>query len=553
MLLLLGLRATERLSESYIVTIDACSEDPQPIHSLLGTQVGVAFKSDDTSYVNRDFAGVLWEYTELGKDDRGYVYRLVLRPKTEFMTLNQRNRIFQKKSAVDIVKELLLEAPTAKLDASYDPLEYCVEYQESDFAFVSRLMEYEGIYYYYEHEGTASKLVLVDNSNAHPNLDPSSVKVAPEAARRPDAPIWSVTERRGLGPTKVSVADYDFEAPDTELLKSKSAAKAAGEPTHRGEQDKEAAAAWADASEVYDYPGKYSSKTMPTGERYGGTWLDAHRRKMARSFADGGLFVAAVGRRLTLEFENETMQEYLIVGTTHDYVAPPYNSGEGEETFLCSIELMPATEQYRPALATPRPRIPGPQTALVTGPSGEEIYTDPYGRIKVQFYWDREGKQDENTTCFIRVMQPVAGQSWGTFSLPRIGQEVVVTFLNGDPDKPIVTGAVYNANNTPPVDLPANMTQHGFRSRSTKGGGGFNHYWFEDKKGSEVVWFRAERDYKAHIVNKDEERQYDEGNRSTTFLKGNDVLKINSGYRTETIEGNDSKTILSGNLNVIVK
>ena len=553
-LLLLNLTATERLSESYTVVIDAFSEQPKPIHKLLGTPIGVAFASGTDMNVNRDFAGVLWEYSELGQDDRGHNYRLVLRPMTEFMTLNRRNRIFQKKSAADIVKELLVGSYQAKLDGSYDPLEYCVEYQESDFAFVSRLMEYEGIYYYYEHAGTASKLILLDNSNAHPDLVPASAKVMPEDSRRPDAPIWSVTERRALGPAKVTVADYDFEAPATQLLKSKAAAKVLGEPTKRGAQSEEGSAgSWADSAELYDFPGKYTSKTTGTGQRYGATWLDAHRRRMARSFADGALFAAAVGRRLTLEYEDGSSAEYLIVGTTHDYTAPPYDTGEGEETFLCSLELMPAGEQYRPALVTPRPRILGPQTAVVVGPAGEEIYTDQYGRIKVQFHWDREGKKDENASCFIRVVQSVAGQSWGSFALPRIGQEVVVTFLDGDPDRPLVTGAVYNATNTTPVALPDNKTQFGLRTRITKGGGGHNHYWFEDKKGEEVVWFRAERDYKAHIVNADEERQYDKGNRKTTFQKGNDELIISSGTRTETIQSHDSKTIKEGDLTDIVE
>lgn len=562
-LLLLGMAASERLSESYTITVDAFSVEAQPIHSLLGTAVGIKFESGTDLHTNRDFAGVLWEYSELGKDDRGHNYRLVLRPQTEFMTLNRRNRIFQNKSVVDIITAVLVGTPQPKLDGSYDPLEYCVQYQESDFDFVSRMMEYEGIYYFYEHEGTASKMTLVDQANAHPDMTPASVKVMPQAARRPDAPIWSVTERRGIGPTKVTVADYDFETPETSLAESKAAAKALGEPTKRGKQTKEGSGGdWASGAEVYDFPGKVVYKTddpgaksgeTVTAARYGKIWLDAHRRRMARSFAEGALFSAAVGRRVTLEYDDGTSAEYLIVGTSHDYTAPAYDSGEGEETFFCSMELMPAAEQYRPAHVTPRPRILGPQTAVVVGPSGEEIYTDKYGRIKVQFHWDREGKKDENASCFIRVVQSVAGQSWGQFSLPRIGQEVVVTFLDGDPDRPLVTGAVYNAGNMAPVDLPANKTQHGFRSRITKGGGGFSNWWYEDKKGAEVVWFRAERDYKAHIVNKDEERQYDKGNRKTTFQAGNDELFIDKGTRTETIESHDTKTILSGDLTNTVK
>ncbi len=546
-LLLLGLTATERLSESYTVSVDAWSETPQPIHTLLGTAIGVAFASDADANVNRDFGGVLWEYSELDRDDRGHRYRLVLRPQTEFLTLNKRNRIFQKKSAVDIVKSLLAGDYQMKLEGAYDPLEYCVQYQESDFDFVSRMMEYEGIYYYYVHAGAASKLVLVDNANAHEDLTPATAKVMTRADRRPDAPVWSVTERRGLGPAKITVADYDFETPDTQLLKSKAAAKVLGEPTKRGNQSQEGSANWSDSAEIYDFPAKYSSKTTATGERYGAAWLDAHRRRMARSFADGALFAAAVGRRLKLEYEDGSEAEYLIVGTSHDYTAPSYDSGEGEEAFLCSLELMPASEQYRPALVTPRPRILGPQTAVVVGPAGEEIYTDKYGRIKVQFFWDREGKKDENSSCFIRVVQSGAGQGWGSFMLPRIGQEVVVEFLDGDPDRPLVTGAVYNGANTTPAALPENKTQFGLKTRITKGGGGFNHWWVEDKKGKEVVWFRAERDYKAHIVHADEERVYDDGNRTTDFKTGNDTKTLDKGNLTTLIKkGDETRTIETG-------
>ncbi|WP_374944951.1 type VI secretion system Vgr family protein [Sphingomonas sp.] len=553
-LLLMGMTCTERLSESYTVTVDAFSQSAQPVHTLLGTAIGVKYEAAGDSNVNRAFAGVLWEYSELGEDERGHRYRLTLRPQAAFMTLNKRNRIFQNKSVVDIVKSLLIGNFEVKLNGAYDPLEYCVQYQESDFDFASRLMEFEGIYYYYEHDGTTSKIVLVDDGNAHVDMAPATAKVLPRSDRRPDAPIWSVTERRSLAPTKVTVDDYDFEAPTTALLKTKAAAKVVGAPTDRGSQsDEGAGGSWSGTAEVYDFPAKFGSTSTATGQRYSANWLDAHRRRMARSFADGGLFAAAAGRRLTLTFEDATTTEYLIVGTSHDYVAPGYESGEGEETFLCSLELMPAADQYRPAHVTPRPRILGPQTAIVVGPSGEEIYTDKYGRIKVQFFWDREGKKDENSSCFIRVLQSTAGQSWGSFSLPRIGQEVVVEFLDGDPDRPIVTGAVYNASNTTPVALPDNKTQFGLRTRITKGGGGFSHYWFEDKKGEEVVWFRAERDYKAHIVNKDEERQYDKGSRTTLFKEGNDELTISKGTRTETIQSHDKKTIKEGDLTDVVE
>ena len=547
-LLLTGLHATERLSEAFTITVEAFSPNPQPLHTLLGDEVSVTFASAQDPMLDRVFAGIVWEYSELEGNGFGHYYTLTLRPRTELLTLNKRNRIFQNKSVVDIAKSLLVSGFETRLNGGYGPVEYCVQYQESDFAFLSRLLEYEGIYYYYDHAASGSTMVLVDDRNTHRDMTPASVAVLTAGERDEWGPIRTITERRGLGPAKVTVADYDFESPDTKLMTSKAADKVTGSPPDRGQQSGTSVASWAEKSEVYDFPAKYTARTASSANRYSMAWLDAHRRRMARSFAEGRLFAAQVGRRLTLTFGADRREDYLIVGTDHRHTASPYGSGTIEETFDCTIELMPATDQYRPAHRTPRPRIMGPQTAIVVGPAGEEIHTDRHGRIKVQFFWDREGKKDENSSCFIRVVQSGAGQGWGSFALPRIGQEVVVEFLDGDPDRPLVTGALYNASNTPPAELPANKTQYGMKSRITKGGGGYNQHWFEDKKDAEVVWFRAERDYKANIVNKDEDRQYDKGNRKTTFLEGNDELVVSKGTRTETIQGDDTKTIKQGGL-----
>ena len=553
-LLLLRMTAIERLSESFTVIVDAVSEKPVALHTLLGTNATVEFASDDRADVNRTFNGEVWEYSELEMDEEGYHCRLTLRPQAEFMTLNRRNRVFQKKSVKEIVTSVLGDhnvLNSFKTSAAYGPVEYCVQYQESDFDFASRLLEYEGIYYFYTHGATTHELVMIDDRNAHVDMAPALLEVEPRADRD-HSYIWSVIERRGVGPTKVSVDDYDFTTPQQKLIKARQAPEAAGLPAERHGGAK-GAGAHVTTAEIYDFPAKYASTELSTGERYSEVWLDAHRRQMARSFAEGDVFAAAVGRRVKMHFKDHSLTEtatveYLIVGTTHRYAGPSYQSGdEAGEDLVVELELMPATDQYRPAQRTPRPRIYGPQTAVVVGQAGEEISTDEYGRIYVQFHWDREGKSNETSSCLVRVAQSAAGKAWGSFSLPRMGQEVVVEFLDGDPDRPLVTGALYNADNVTPAALPANKTQFGLRTRSTKGGGGFNHLWFEDKKGEEVVWFRAERDYKMHIVNADEERQYDKGNRKVTFQAGNDELIISKGTRTETIEGHDTKTIKTGN------
>ncbi len=552
-LLLRRMTAVERLSESFTIVVDAWSPNPAKLHTLLGTNATIQFLSEDRTDLNRYFNGQVWEYTELDSTD-GYNWRLTLRPTTEFSTLNRRSKVWQNKSVKDMVIAVLGESSTThsmKSSATYAAVEYTVQYQESDFDFISRLMEYEGLYYYYTHSDGAHEIVLIDDRNAHEDMTPASLLVEPRDERN-HSYIWSVVERRGLGPAKVTVDDYDFEQPKTALLKSKPAATPGGTAPERFDNAGSYAGPSLAEAEVYDFPSKYNKPGEALSTRYSENWLGAHRRQMARSFAEGDAFSAAVGRNIKLKFfaheASPTESDYLIVGTTHRYAGPDYtSSAEQAEDLTVELELMPAADQYRPALRTPRPRILGPQTALVVGPSGEEIYTDKYGRIKVQFHWDRDGAEDDKSSCFVRVVQTGAGKNWGSFSLPRMGQEVVVEFMDGDPDRPIVTGAVYNGENGTPVLLPDNKTQFGWRSRSTKGGGGTNHLWVEDKKGEEVVWFRAERDYKMHIVNADEERQYDKGNRKVTFQEGNDELIITKGTRTETIEGHDTKTIKTGN------
>ncbi len=554
-LLIRRMTAVERLSEPFTIVVDAVSEAPVALHDLLGVPVWVEFKADHRAGFNRFFSGHVWEYVELHDDNEGFHCRLTLRPLVQFQSLNRRNRIFQNKTVKDIANTIIAGEKKLQLNGSYSAYEYCVQYQESDFDFVSRLMEHEGIYYYFSHAEGQHSIVVVDERNAHATGVPAEVELVPGHARRDVACITAISERRGLGPMKVTVDDYDFEAPTTELKQSKEPAMKMGKGADRWRSASGRPPAWASEAEIYDFPSKYNSKQSADATRKMTAWLDANRRQMARSFAEGTCFAAAVGRKITIQFhDKKTSAAYLIVGTTHRYSSPPYGSNnDSDEDMSVELELMPATEQYRPALRTPRPRVLGPQTALVVGPAGEEIHTDKYGRIKVQFHWDREGQKDDNSSCFVRVAHAVAGKRWGVFNLPRMGQEVVVEFLDGDPDRPLVIGSVYNADNMPPVGLPDNKTQFGFKSYITKGGGGYNHWWVEDKKGEEVVWFRAERDYKALIVHADEEREYTEGNRKTTFKKGNDELIITEGKRDQTIQQDDTKTIKQGSITTTIE
>ena len=369
-LLLLRMTCVDRLSEGFTIIVDAVSEEVQDMHSILGTNVTIEFNAEARPHVNRFFNGNLWEYTELESDEQGFHYRLTLRPETQFMTLNRRNRIFQQKSITDITGKLLIGAHSSKCSGTYNPYDYCVQYQESDFDFVSRLLEYEGIYYYYEQSDGAHEIVLIDDRNSHVDLSLATVDVLPQAVGRDTAHIWSVIERRSVGPGKVTVSDYDFKTPAQKLDQSKAAVKILGKATDRSEGSSDGdPGSWGADAELYDFPAKFNSTETSIAQRYSQVWLDAHRRQMARSFAEGTIFVAAPGKLVTLNFEGLT-SEYLIIGTTHRYSSPAYHSsGGGDEEVTVELELMPAAEQYRPALKTPRPRILGPQTALVVGPS----------------------------------------------------------------------------------------------------------------------------------------------------------------------------------------
>lgn len=549
-LVLLQLSATERLSEGFTIVIDAMSElTAVNLHPVLGEAFSVEFVGDQGS--RRWFHGRLWEYAELGRDEHGYLYRLTLKPWTSFRTLNRNNRIFQNKNVKEIAESVLAgERMVLKLESSYAAIDYCVQYQESDFDFISRLFEHEGIYYYFNHTADGHELVAVDSRDAHLPQRPESVCLRPRTDTYADEVVlWSLTEQRSVGSARHVVHDYDFTTPSKDLTKSKSAAFPAGSPTERWGGSERGSGPWTEKTEIFSFPAKYTSATIAAGERYSERWLDAERLEMARSYALGNLFAAAAGRFLKIVFPDEKnrVSEYLIVGTTHRYSGSAYRSGHGgDDDLTVEVELIPSGEQYRPMMRTPRPRIYGPQTAVVVGPGNDEIYTDEYGRVKVHFFWDREGKKNEHSSCWIRVAQWTAGQAWGSFMLPRIGQEVIVEFLDGDPDRPLVTGAVYNADNPTPVKLPDMKTIQGIKTRTTTGGGGHNEILLDDKANAEKVSIRAQKDLHTVVDKGNELRELENGNRTTIIKKGNEVLEVQQGTRTTTIRGNESLEVTHG-------
>ncbi len=503
---------------------------------LLGTEVTVRAGAE---VHERFFHGLVDQFRFAGLVDGLGLYELTLRPHLWFLSKTSDNRIFQSKSVVEIVEEILGEqsglAFENRLNGTYPPRDYCVQYGETDLNFVQRLLEHEGIYYFHEFEDGAHRLILVDDIT---QLEPVQGfdEIEYEGDVQVDAPDvevitdWSRSD--AVVPGAFVHTDYDFTKPSADLMAIDE------QPVGHAQDDKE----------HYGYPGYYQA--LSRGNDLAAVRLEEGlspaQRIVARSTArlpwSGSRFALS---RFPRDAENV---EYCLLRVDYDMRSTAYSAileGKAESGFEATYLLMPGDIQFRPPQVTPKSVMRGPQTAVVVGPSGEEIHTDEYARVKVQFHWDRLGENDENSSCWVRVSSAWAGSSWGFIQIPRIGQEVIVDFLEGDPDQPIITGRVYNAEQMPPYSLPDNATQSGWKSNSSKGGGGWNELRFEDKKGSEEVYFQAEKDHN-ELVKNDESR-----NIGHDFLEnvGNDATQNIAHDRIETV-GNDKSTDVVANRTV---
>jgi len=484
-----------------------------------------------------------------GMVGRYHEYRLTLRPWLWFLTRTSDCRIFQDKTVPDIVKEVFADHSVAvfedDLTASYCKREYCVQYRETDFDFVSRLLEEEGIYYFFEHSKGRHTLKLVDAHSAHKALEhKATISYYPpgKEIRADEEFIHAWSYALEVQPGAVALQDYDFVKPKAKLdVKAK-------------QVQKHSVADY----EIYDYPGEY--RESGDGEHYVRLRIDELHSEFERAEADCNVRDIAVGHLFTLANapRKDQEREYLILSAQYDMKDNAYESSPSEgASYACQFTVLQSRQQFRPARITPRPTVGGPQTAVVVGPAGEEIWCDKYGRIKVQFHWDRYGKKNENSSCWIRVSTQWAGGNWGMVSIPRIGQEVVVDFLEGDPDQPLVTGRVYNADQMPPYGLPGNATQTGIKSRSSKGAGAanFNEIRFEDKKGAEQLFIHAEKNQdievendESHSVGHDRKKTIDHD--ETTHVKhdrtetvdNNETITVH-GNRTETVDKDETITV----------
>ena len=523
------MKATEQMSGLFQYDLELFSEDLNIApDDVLGKPMTVRFDLPDDE--KRYFNGVVSRFSCTGSTGDLAVYEATLRPWLWFLTRCTDCRIFQEMKAPDIIKQVFRDHGFSDFDESlsgeYRVWEYCVQYRETDFNFVSRLMEQEGIYYFFKHEDGKHTLALADSYSAHETVSGyDTIPYFPpeNRDRRERDHITEWCHNYEVQPGKYVLNEFDFKKPKANLLKTTS------DP--RGHEKAE--------YEVYDYPGEYVEPG--DGDAYSRIRyeeVDARHRHVQGGGNAAGI---AVGSLFTLDnFPRDDQNcEHLVIAATHNLKTNAYTSGAGdnEEIYSCGFTAIDSQTPYRAPRNTPKPIVQGPQTAIVVGPAGEEIYTDKYGRVKVQFHWDREGKSDEKSSCWVRVSQPWAGKSWGGMAIPRMGQEVIVEFLEGDPDRPIITGRVYNADNMPPYGLPANATRTTIKSRSSKGGGAanFNEIRFEDLKGSEEVFVQAEKDMNTEIKN-DETRHV--GNDRTKSIDNNETVTIGVD-RTEDVGNNE--------------
>jgi type VI secretion system secreted protein VgrG len=484
-LLLNSFSGVERLGRLFEFNLDLRSERPDlPFEELIGGNVTVRLQKEGDE--PRFFNGHISRFVQTSADPSLSTYSATVVPWLWFLTRASDCRIFQNKTVPEIIKEVFRAHGFSdfkeSLTGDYKPWEYCVQYRETDFNFVSRLMEQEGIYYFFTHENGKHTMVLADSVGAHatyPGYETFNYRPPGEGASQREAVTDWIVEKE-LQPGAVALTDFDFTSPRKSLE-----ARAVVSRDHE-----------ASDYEVFDYPGEYDQSDE--GSTYARARIEEWHSQYQIASATGDVRGVSAGFKFTLADHPRDDQngEYQITSAAFHATAEAFGSGpeSGGESFSCNFTAIPATQQYRPQRVTPRPIMQGPQTAIVVGPRGEEIHTDEHGRVRVHFHWDRQGNPDNgDCSCWIRVAQVWAGKKWGGMFIPRVGQEVIVEFLEGDPDRPIITGRVYNGDSKAPYDLPANKTVSTLKSLTSKGGGGDNELRFEDNKGHEQILLHAQR------------------------------------------------------------
>lgn len=563
-LLVESFSASEQISGLFELKLDLVADLANAANidseKLIGEPVTLAV-SVSSDYVQgpwRYFNGIVSRFHKLSSVGASMAhYQAVVVPWLWLLTLDSKCRIYQSKTIPDIVKAVVDEygehystivSFEERLNRQYTKLDYCVQYRESSFNFISRLLEAEGIFYFIEHSDGKHTVVLGDDPSVHKKCpeQPKGRLVGPGGWGEWDNPVLTWNEKQELRPGKYTLRDFHFQMPSKtlEVGETSTAPFNASKPL-----------------EIYDYPGTYAARfndkqrdgeVQPEAEKLIRLRMEEQEAFISEITATSLCRAFAPGQKFQLDPGSGGGNSYIITAVQHKGVQSPWYLADeqapappepalGDEPYTNTFSCVPQSVICRPRRSTPKPAVSGPQTAVVVGKAGEEIWTDEFGRVKVQFHWDREGKNDENSSCWVRVSHPWAGKNWGTVSIPRIGQEVIVDFLEGDPDQPIITGRVYNAEQTVPYKLPDSAVISGIKSNSTKGGGGYNEVSMNDTKGKENITIHAQYDMGTTVEHDDTQTVHHD--RKITV----------DGTHNETIDKDTNITITTGPYKLDVK
>lgn len=514
--------AREKISDLFLIDLELATVEEVDFGDVIGQPAVLTVEGIESE---RTFHGIINRFAQTGTSGRFFLYTARMVPSAWLLGLERDCRIFQNKNVQEIARDIMEESSIAsdsfdfRLQGNYPSRPYCVQYDESDLDFINRLMEEEGIFYFFEHSQDGHLMVFGDGTvNYQPLEGDATIEYNPgrDMVAEEEAVIRFGFSRQ-LTPGRYTMRDYNFNNPSLDLT----ADETADENTER---------------EIFEFPGNYEEQ--PEGSRLAQVRLQ--QTVMYRDLASGTSVCPRFCPGFTFTLAGHSLdslnQEYLLTEVVHQGRQPQV-LGERADTeagseYLNRFKAVPSSVTIRPERRTPRPRIRGVHTAVVVGPSGEEIYTDELGRIKVQFHWDRNGQQDENSSCWIRVSQAWAGPGWGAVFIPRIGQEVIVDFVDGDPDRPIVTGAVYHGTNVPPWPLPDEKTKSGIRSETSTGGGGNNEIRFDDQSDHEEIYIHAQKDMNVEINNN---RTHTVGGNDNTTIEKNRTLHVKKNC-TENID-----------------
>ncbi|MBD0371107.1 MAG: type VI secretion system tip protein VgrG [Pyrinomonadaceae bacterium] len=533
-LLLRAFDGSEQISGLFRFTLEMVSEDNSlDFSAIVGKALTVTLSMNDGT--KHHFNGIVGRFMQTESNVRLTTYYAEIHPWLWMLTKTSDCRIFQNQSVPQIIKQIFTDLEFTdfrdELKGTYEARDYCVQYDETAFNFVSRLMEDEGIFYFFEHTEDKHTMVLADDADSHqpcPGLTAAQYRQT-DIDHTDDHAVTRCSVEEQVVTGKFAHDDFNFETPTTDLIV---------EETGAGSKMR-----------VYEYPGGFSSKD--SGEARAKIRLDAFEQPQKVLRGEGYVRAFTAGYKFDLKnhYRSDANKSYVLRWVSH---------AATQERYSNSFEAFPIDLPFRPARETPKPVIVGSQTAIVVGKSGEEIWTDKYGRIKVQFHWDQKGKNDENSSCWIRVDYGWAGKKWGGIYIPRIGQEVIVSYLEGDPDRPIITGAVYNAQQTVPYTLPDEQTKSTIKSNTSKGGEGFNEIRFEDKKDSEEIYVHAQKDNNIVIEHDrtkkvlNDETNTIKNNRSTTIQEGNDTYVVDKGNRTFQVNTGNETYEVKGTRDVTV-